>query len=145
MAFEDEFSEKQKDMIALALEYVERVKSTVDTVYIYCAHENSTYSFDLFFKVGTKILWTHQLAKNVDRSLIFQVLELGTQDFQDIDTICQKYHQPSPTQIKLIYDNVSKKVHANYSYDLFDPDSEFFISDAIFKQWIEEVKKEVEG
>lgn len=47
-----------------------------------------------------------------------------------------------PTQIKLIYDNVYNKVHADYSYDLFYSNSDTLTSFDIFNQWYEEVKAE---
>ena len=50
MAFEDEFTEKQKDMLALSLEYVKRLSSDVEKIYLYASHENSLYSFNILHK-----------------------------------------------------------------------------------------------
>ena len=94
MTFEDEFSGKQTDMISLALEYTEKVGKKVDAVYIFNSYE-SMYSFYLFFNMNGKILKIHQLADNIDQSLMFQVLQLGNQDLQALDKICQKYQQPT--------------------------------------------------
>lgn len=144
MIFEDEFSGKQTDMISLALEYVKAVGKKVDMIYIYGSHENNMYIFDLFFKVENNLCMIHQLADNIDQSLMFQVLQLGNQDLQALDKICQKYQQPTPTQIKLVYDVTKNSVDAHYSYDNFYSDSDTLTPDDIFNQWFEEVKAEVE-
>ena len=77
--------------------------------------------------------------------LIFNVLKIGTEDIKEVEKICKKYDRPMPTQIKIIYDNVNKKVHADYSYELFYSNSDTLTSNDIFNQWFEEVKAEVEG
>ena len=145
MSFEDKFTKKQKDMISLAPEYVERINVHVNNIYIYCSHENNMYTFDLFFGEEKKIYLIHQLSLDSDPSLMIQVLQIGNQDLQEIHEICKKYDRPMPTQIKIIYDNVNKKVHADYSYELFYSNSDTLTSNDIFNQWFEEVKAEVEG
>ena len=147
--FEDKLSEIQTDMIQLALEYAERVGQKVDTVYIYCSFE-TMYSFDVFYKDDeNNIVMLHELSnKGMSESeidnLIFSVLKLGNKDLQDIHKICQKYNQPMPTQIKLIYDHKQNKVKGKYSYDLFYSNSDTLTADDIFEQWYNEVKEEIE-
>lgn len=150
MIFEDKFSKKQKDMIFLALEYFSRVNVKTEYIYIYASYETMC-SFDVFCKVSTgKIEKLHEMSvanlseEQLD-SLIFSVLKIGNQDLQEIHRICIEHNRPMPTQIKIIYDNVNKKVHADYSYDLFYSNSDTLTSYDIFNQWYEEVKKEVEG
>ena len=62
--FEDEFSAKQTDMIQLALEYADRVKQKVDTVYIYGSNENNSYSFNIFYISENKIFTMRSLPGN---------------------------------------------------------------------------------
>ncbi|MBY5005636.1 hypothetical protein K6V33_05245 [Streptococcus suis] len=150
MIFEDKFSKKQEDMILLALEYFSKVKVKTDYIYIYASYE-TMYSFDVFCKVSTgKIEKLHELSvvnfseEQLD-NLIFSVLKIGNQDLQEIHKICIEYNRPMPTQIKLIYDNVNNKVHADYSYDLFYSNSDTLTSFDIFNQWYEEVKAEIEN
>lgn len=149
MTFEDEFSEKQKDMLSLALEYSHKVGTEVDNIYIYASFE-TMYAFDIFYKTHAgKIEMLHQLSvENLSEdqldALIFSVLKIGNQDLQEIHSICKKYNQPMPTQIKLVYDNVNDKVKGTYSYDTFYSDSDTLTPDDIFNQWYEEVKAEVE-
>ena len=136
--FEDEFSAKQTDMIQLALEYADRVEQKVDTVYIYGSNEKNSYSFNIFYISENKIFTMRTLPRrDFDdlNKLIFHVLKIGT----------EKYNQPMPTQIKLIYDNKQNKVKGKYSYDLFYSNSDTLTSGNIFEQWYNEVKKEIEG
>ena len=147
MTFEDEFSAKQTDMIQLALEYADRVDQKVDTVYIYDSNEKNSYSFNIFY-ISENIIFTMRTLprKNFDdlNNLNFHVLKIGTDDVKELKKSCEKYKQPMPTQIKLIYDNVQNKVKGKYSYDLFYSNSDKLTADDIFEQWYNEVKKEIE-
>ena len=148
MTFEDEFSAKQTDMIQLALEYADRVGQKVDTVYIYGSNENNSYSFNIFYISENKIFTMRTLPRrDFDdlNNLIFHVLKIGTDDVKELKKICQKYNQPMPRQIKLIYDNVKKSVNGKYSYDLLYSNSDTLTADDIFEQWYNEVKEEIEG
>lgn len=149
MTFEDEFTEKQKDMIALSLEYVKRLNSDVHKIYLYASHENSLYSFNIFYGANGEVMTMRKLANlnGVEdiTDLIFNVLKIGTEDIKEVEKICKKYDRPMPTQIKIVYDNVNKKIHADYSYELFYSNSDTLTSNDIFNQWFEEVKAEVEG
>ena len=142
MTFEDEFSAKQTDMIQLALEYADRVDQKVDS------NEKNSYSFNIFYISENKIFTMRTLPrKNFDdlNNLIFHVLKIGTDDVKELKKICEKYNQPMPTQIKLIYDNKQNKVKGKYSYDLFYSNSDTLTADDIFEQWYNEVKEEIEG
>ncbi len=117
-------------------------------MYIYGSHENNLYSFNIFYISGNKTFTMRTLPmKDFDDSdnLIFHVLKIGTDDVKELKKICEKYNQPMPTQIKLIYDNIQNKVKGNYSYDLFYSNSETLTSGNIFEQWYNEVKAEVDG
>ena len=148
MTFEDEFLAKQTDMIQLALEYADRVDQKVDTVYIYGSNEKNSYSFNIFY-ISEKKTFTMRslLGNNFDElnNLIFHVLKIGTDDLKELKKICEKYKQPMPTQVKLIYDHKQNKVKGKYSYDLFYSNSDTLTSGNIFEQWYNEVKKEIEG
>lgn len=149
MTFEDKFTEKQKDMITLSLEYAERLRSYVEKIYLYASHENSLYSFNIFYSINGEVMTMPQLATlngvKANNDLIFDVLKIGTEDLKEVEKICKKYSRSMPTQIKLIYDNVNNKVHADYSYDLFYLNSDTLTSFDIFYQWYEEVKAEFEN
>lgn len=148
MTFEDEFSAKQTDMIQLALEYADRVGQKVDTVYIYGSNENNSYSFNNFYISENKTFTMRSLPRKDFEdlnNLIFHVLKIGTDDLKGLKKICEKYNQPMPTQVKLIYDHKQNKVKGKYSYDLFYSNSDTLTSGNIFEQWYNEVKRELEG
>jgi len=148
MVFEEEFSDKQTEMIQLSLEYADRVAQKVDTVYIYGSNENNSYSFNIFYISENKIFTMRSLPGNNFEdlnNLIFHVLKIGTEDVKELKKICEKYNQPMPTQIKLIYDNKQNKVKGKYSYDLFYSNSDTLTSGNIFEQWYKEIKEEVKG
>ena len=148
MVFEDEFSNKQSDMLRLSLEYTMKLSIEVDKIYVYASHENNAYSFNTFYEKGNNIYFMRALAVEAaqnDSQLIFDVLKIGTDDLKEINEICQKYDRPMPTQMKLVYDNITKKVSGKYSYDLFYSNSDTLTSNDIFLDWYNEVKKEVEG
>lgn len=140
MNFEQHFTEKQKGMISLALEYADAIGESVDKVYIYTSFENNLYAFDIFFKKNDEYYMLHELSNSVDPSLIIDVLQIGNKDLRDIKQICDKYAQQMPTQMKIIYDNNLKKVSAEYSYDIFHSDSTTLTYRDIFQKWFKEVK-----
>ena len=74
MTFEDKFTNKQKDMIRLVLEYIKKIGVTVDNTYIYCSHESNMYTFDVFFNQKNNIVLMNQLSLNSDSSLMLKVL-----------------------------------------------------------------------
>lgn len=141
--FEDEFTEKQKDMIALALEFAEIVQKKPDKLFIYGSFE-TMYSFDLFYKVEGEVLMMHQIAKEKD-DLILQILQLGNKDLQDIHAICKKYDQPMPTDLRIVYQIEGSKVHADYKYELQYSNTPDLLPDDIFEQWFEEEKAKLEA
>lgn len=146
--FEEEFSDKQTEMIQLSLEYADRVDQKVDTLYIYGSNEKNSYSFNIFYISENKIFTMRSLPGNNFEdlnNLIFHVLKIGTDDVKELKKICEKYNQPMPTQIKLIYDHKQNKVKGKYSYDLFYSNSDMLTSGNIFEQWYNEVEKEIEG
>ena len=148
MTFEDEFSAKQTDMIQLALEYADRVAQKIDTVYIYGSNEKNSYSFNIFYISENQIFTMRTLPRREFddlNNLIFQVLKIGTEDVKELKKICEKYKQPMPKQIKMIYDHKQNKVKGKYSYDLFYSNSDTLTSCNIFEQWYNEVKRELEG
>lgn len=134
--FEKQLNQIQIDLIELALEYA---KYTVDTVYIYGSNERNSVFFNAFFKEGGVITEKHKLkvfgSNFAPIELQMKFLDLGMEDFKDLCKLFEIYQGKTLTQLKLVYDVVNKKAHANYSYDSFLSDK--IIADHIFNQWIE--------
>ena len=117
MTFEDEFSAKQTDMIQLAVRICGKSWAKGRYCYIYGSNEKNSYSFNIFYISENKIFTMRSLpGNNFDElnNLIFHVLKIGTDDLKELKKICEKYNQPMPTQIKLIYDHKQNKVKGKY-------------------------------
>ncbi|MDK4681355.1 hypothetical protein QDY71_06700 [Kingella negevensis] len=134
--FEKQLNQIQIDLIELALEYA---KYTVDTVYIYGSNDHNSLFFNEFFKEDGVITEKHKLkvfgSNFAPVELQMKFLDLGMEDFKDLRKLFEIYQGKTLTQLKLVYDVVNKKAHANYSYDSFLSDK--IIADHIFNQWIE--------
>lgn len=146
MIFEEKISEIQKDMLSLALEISE---GKVDKLYIYGSYENNTFSFNAFFEKNNIIYLINQLPQigiqNITSDRMFNFLKIGTEDLKKLISLYKEESRNVPTQIKLIYDNISKSAKAKYFYNQFYSNSETLTPEAIFVQWYEEVKSELEG
>ena len=119
---EEKLNKIQTGLVELALEYA---KNTTETVYIYGSNERNSLFFNAFFKDDGIIVEKHKL-------------KIFGSAFAPIEI----YQGKTLTQLKLVYDLVNKKAHADYSYDSFL--SNKTIAEHIFNQWFEEEKQKVE-
>ena len=131
--FEDEFSDIQTGLISLFKEVAE---GKVDKVYGYCSIENKGYMFNAFFQKGERILTLNEIEN--DTETVWELLKLGTDDLIKLEAVCQKYDKPTPTEIRLYYDAVSGKFHANIKYE---PVCEDQSSGEVFSQWLDEMRE----
>lgn len=143
--FEDEFMDVQSDMVSLCLEYVE---SNADNIYIYASNENNSLTFNVFFSIKGQVVTTNEVngvlssqGIQIDDSLERRraILKIGVEDLKKIISICDKYNQPAPTEMKLVYDVNSNSLDANYQYKNVYSDSEKSTYD-IFSEWINQIK-----
>ena len=140
-SFEDMFTEIQKDMIEIGLEYV---NDNAQVVYIYGSCEGHTLCGDVFYKINDKILRKHKLNDagngceyDVSLNVQKQVLQIINEDIHKIKDLCESNGRPMPTQIKLKYDVLTKSVNADYSYDLIYSDSNDKTFVDAFNEWFE--------
>ncbi|WP_434778817.1 hypothetical protein [Neisseria sp. Ec49-e6-T10] len=144
--FEDYFSELQADMVALALEYVNK---QAEKIYIYCACENNGLAFDVFYKLKDGFFRKHKLNGNLgnssyDVSIDRQraLIKYGIEDLKSIYDLCIKDKRKMPTEMKLIYDVNNNSLEANYSYEIIYSNNKNLLPDHIFNQWFEEVSQQ---
>ena len=143
--FESKLARLQEDMMAIALEYSD-YKAT--KVYLFASHENNSFYFNAFYKVGDHLYRKHQLKKfDVDTSISrqSQFIDIALKDFMGMCELFAENKDEIPTQLKIIYDNKINKASGKFSYDLFHSNSDTLTADDIFIDWYNEVKKEVEG
>ncbi|KRN68564.1 hypothetical protein IV70_GL001147 [Carnobacterium maltaromaticum DSM 20342] len=143
--FEDEFMEVQSDMVSLCLEYIE---SKADNIYIYASNENNSLTFNVFFEIKGQIATTNEVNKilsslnmKVDDSIERRraILKIGVQDLQKIISICTKYNQPVPTEMKLVYNVNSNSLDAHYQYENIYSNTDKASYD-IFSEWMQQIK-----
>ncbi|WP_315367199.1 hypothetical protein [Kingella oralis] len=140
---EEKLNKIQTGLVELALEYA---KNTTETVYIYGSNERNSLFFNAFFKDDGIIVEKHKLkifgSAFAPIELQMKFLDLGMDDFKELCRLFEIYQGKTLTQLKLVYDLVNKKAHADYSYDSFL--SNKTIAEHIFNQWFEEEKQKVE-
>ena len=140
---EEKLNKIQTGLVELALEYA---TNTTETVYIYGSNEHNSLFFNAFFKDDGIIVEKHKLkifgSAFAPIELQMKFLDLGMDDFKELCRLFEIYQGKTLTQLKLVYDVVNKKAHADYSYDSFL--SNKTIAEHIFNQWFEEEKQKVE-
>ncbi len=109
--FEDEFTVVQSGLISLCLELA---KDKVDRIYAYCSIEEKSHAFNAFFENDGEIITLKQL--DIDKSIVWKFLRMGTEDLIKIKEICSKYDKPIPTEIKMYYEVKTHKFNADYQY-----------------------------
>ena len=144
--FEDEFSALQADIVDICNEYS---KGLADKIFIYAANEGMILAHH-FYCINNKVLDCQELNKSelniefdVSDDCQEQVLDILNEDIQKIQSICEKYKQPVPKLIKLVYEPKTKKFNADYKYDNQTTDDiSVFDND---DKWFEEEKAKLEG
>ena len=136
--YEDEFMELQAGLISLCLELV---SNNVDKVYVYGSIEEKSFSFNAFFEKDRKIKTTNELVAN--QNAIWEFLDLGISDLKELKNICNRYKQPVPTELKLVYNNKTGKLDTKYKYKTICSAKTGIDSSEIFLDWMNEMEQSV--
>ncbi len=143
--FEDEFSALQADMVDICNEYSCGV---ADKIFIYAANEGMIL-VQHFYCINTNLYKCSKL-NNTGLTVSFdvsidcqrQVLNILNEDIQKIQSLCEKYGQPVPKLMKLVYEPKTKKFNAEYKYENQTTD-EVSVFDN-YNVWFEEEKSRLE-
>lgn len=147
--FEDYFSEIQEDMVAICLEYVEK---RAERIYIYCSFENGMISSGFFYKVNGKIVKKNQLndviadgQKEYDVSISRQkgAVNIINDDIKALKRLCQEHQREMPTQIKLVYDLISNRLNADYSYEIMFSNDQKKTAYDVLDEWYQSEKNTI--
>ncbi|GHV59143.1 hypothetical protein AGMMS49579_26770 [Spirochaetia bacterium] len=118
---EDYFSELQADMIAVCMAYV---KGNADKIYIYCSYEGMIL-VDFFYCINNKLVKKHKLNDispyaEYDLSIEHQKTTSNKllEDIKNMAIACQTHKCNMPTEIKIIYDVITKDIHLEYKYEI---------------------------
>ena len=143
--FEDEFSALQADMVDICNDYSCGV---ADKIFIYAANEGMIL-VQHFYCINTNLYKCSKL-NNTGLTVSFdvsidcqrQVLNILNEDIQKIQSLCEKYGQPVPKLMKLVYEPKTKKFNAEYKYENQTTD-EVSVFDN-YNVWFEEEKAKLE-
>ena len=118
--FEDEFSALQADMVDICNEYS---CEKADKIFIYIAYEGLLFPAH-FYCFNNKIFHAGKLNNaglNTDFDVSIdcqrQVAAIIKEDLYKIKAVCDKYNQPMPTEMRLVYEPKTKKINAEYKYE----------------------------
>lgn len=137
--FEDYFSELQTDMVSICLENTE---NQGDNIYIYCSCENNVYSVGYFYKINGDLVERHKLNEKLpgfDISIERQkeVMRILMENLKKIEKVCEKFNNPMPTEMKLVYNIKRNSLDANYQYDLIYSNDSEKTADDIEDEWFD--------
>ena len=143
--FEDEFSALQADMVDICNEYS---KGMADKIFIYAANEGMILT-QHFYCINTNLYKCSKL-NNTGLTVSFdvsidcqrQVLDILNEDIQRLQSLCEKYDQPAPKLMKLVYEPKTKKFNGEYKYENQTTD-EISVFDN-YDAWFEEEKAKLE-
>lgn len=142
--FENQLMDIQIDIVSLCSEYV---KNQADMIYMYGIIDG-LYSFNVFYNIHGQIVHKHQVndyltpdEQIIDVNLQSIVLRENTNSLKEIELLCQSYDREHPTEIWLIYDNVTNSLDVKYSYEGRYAKVEELLPRLEFEKWFEEVKQ----
>ena len=143
--FEDEFSALQADMVDICNEYSQGM---ADKIFIYAANE-CMMLVQHFYCINFNLYKCSELNNagvkvNFDTSddCQEQVLDILNEDIQKIESVCNKYGQPVPKLMKLIYEPKTKKFNAEYTYENQTSDDVSVFDN--YDAWFEEEQRRLE-
>ena len=107
-------------------------------------------TYHYFYIINGRIIERHKLndsGLNADFDVSVdcqkQVLNILKDDTRKIKSVCDKYNQPMPTEMRLIYEPKTKNFRAEYKYEKQFTD-DMGLSD-IVNAWFEEEKIKLES
>lgn len=139
--FEEEMTEVQVDMIDICNEYS---CGAANKIFIYVGYEN-ILNVEYFYEINNIIVERHKLntlGLNVDFDTSIecqkQVINILKNNVKLMKNICEKYNQPIPTEMKLIYETKTKQFKADYKYEKQTNDNVSVFDNA--DKWFNQIK-----
>lgn len=139
--FEEEMTELQSDMVDICNEYSCGV---ADKIFIYISYEGLLFPFH-FYCIKNKLFHAGNLNESeatvnfdISTDCQRQVATIIKDDTRKIKSVCDKYNQPMPTEMRIVYEPKTKKFRFEYKYEKQFTD-DMGLSD-IVNAWFEEEK-----
>lgn len=134
--FEEEFMDIQSGLISLCLEAVE---GKADKVYAYVSNEAKSRAFNAFFESKGEIKSAGKMID--DRDVLKQFFNIGIEDIERMNKLCDTYGMKKPTELKMIYDVKNGKYQADYRYDEVCSAKTDLVAHEVFFAWMDEVRQ----
>ena len=144
-SFDKRFRELINSMIKHAFEYVNFDKENVDTVYIYCSHEENVYSTGFFFKIKGQLRERHKvnidgLNYHISDRLQEQIMIAIRKDCERLVNLFVQFRRKVPTQLKIEFYPKTGKFNIKLDYELHWSNTDELLPEDIEDKWFEELK-----
>lgn len=112
MVFEDEFMDKQSEIISM---YADEINENVKAIYLFFYNDESSFMMASAYNVNGKVVGNLDAGVSDEKdSEIYDVIV--AEIFPELEEIHEKYNKPIPVEFKLIYNTVSGSFDAEYRY-----------------------------
>ncbi len=113
MVFEDEFTDKQSEIVSL---FADEINDGVSTIYLFFYNDEYSFMMTSAYNFNGKIVGN--LDAGVSDKKDDEIYEIICNEiFPELQEIHQKYNMPMPVEFKLIYNTVSRAFDAEYRYE----------------------------
>lgn len=135
MVFEDEFMDKQSEIISM---YNDEVNDNVTVIYLFFYNDENSFMMASAYKVNGRIAGNLDAGVSDERdNEIYDVI--SEEIFPELQEIHEKHNVPMPVEFKLIYNTVTGSFDSEYRYENdLDLDYECGIE---AMHWIDSLKK----
>ena len=113
MVFEDEFMNKQSEIISM---YKDEVNNNVTVIYLFFYNGENQFMMASAYKVNDRVVGNLDAGVSDERdNEIYDVL--CEEIFPELQEIHEKYNIPMPVEFKIIYNTVTGSFDSEYRYE----------------------------
>lgn len=134
MIFEDEFTDKQSEIISL---YNDEVNDNVSCIYLFFFNDEYSFMMASAYRIGDRI--TGNLEAGVSDERDNEIYDIIIDEiFPELQEIHERHNMPMPLEFRLVYNTVSGAFDAEYKYEKdLDEDYECGIA---AQNWIDSLR-----
>ena len=134
MIFEDEFMDKQSEIISL---YNDEVNDNVSCIYLFFFNDEYSFMMASAYRIGDRI--TGNLEAGVSDERDNEIYDIIIDEiFPELQEIHERHNMPMPLEFRLVYNTVSGAFDAEYKYEKdLDEDYECGIA---AQNWIDSLR-----
>ncbi len=138
--FDTEFKNMLTELVELAYEFVDNNSKEVDTVYVIGLIE-SGYFYNAFYKINSQVVEMHKVNEvskkqyNISGKMQLQLLHLGNELLEKIETLFKTHSKEVPTMLKLIYNPKTGNFDSDFSYEKTFTNSKTKTAQDVYGEW----------